>query len=119
MGSRGSQPACWTRSRRAVTSLFGEERVRPLRRSHRVRAAIAGAVVTVAVVLVAALASTSSVSRFIGAGAAAGPALKVGGDPDAAGSIHLTPGEGPLGGYDAYLSAARTYPANVIPPRVV
>jgi hypothetical protein len=27
-------------------------------------------------------------------------------------------GEGPLGGYDAYLSAARTYPANVIPPAI-
>jgi hypothetical protein len=27
-------------------------------------------------------------------------------------------GEGPLGGYEAYLSASRTYPANVIPPRV-
>jgi hypothetical protein len=30
-----------------------------------------------------------------------------------------TPGEGPVGGYDAYLSAARTYPANEIPPSVV
>ena len=27
-------------------------------------------------------------------------------------------GEGPVGGYEAYLSAARTYPANVIPPAV-
>jgi hypothetical protein len=27
-------------------------------------------------------------------------------------------GEGPLGGYEAYLAASRTYPANVIPPRV-
>jgi len=29
------------------------------------------------------------------------------------------PGEGPAGGYEAYLSAARTYPANVIPPAMV
>ena len=28
-------------------------------------------------------------------------------------------GEGPLGGFEAYMSAARTYPANVIPPAVV
>jgi len=28
-------------------------------------------------------------------------------------------GEGPLGGFDAYLSAQRTYPANVIPPAIV
>jgi hypothetical protein len=27
-------------------------------------------------------------------------------------------GEGPLGGFDAYLSAQRTYPANVIPPAI-
>jgi len=37
------------------------------------------------------------------------------GDADAA---HATPGEGPVRGYDAYLAAARTYPANVIPPAV-
>src|SRR5437762_3277328 len=28
-------------------------------------------------------------------------------------------GEGPIGGYEAYKSAARTYPANVIPPSMV
>src|SRR5712691_5168143 len=28
-------------------------------------------------------------------------------------------GEGPLGGYEAYRSAERTYPANVIPPRIL
>src|SRR2546425_2909698 len=39
------------------------------------------------------------------------------GDPTA--SRTDTPGEGPVGGYDAYLSAARTYPANEIPPSVV
>src|SRR5205823_8945920 len=28
-------------------------------------------------------------------------------------------GEGPIGGYEAYKSATRTYPANVIPPSMV
>jgi hypothetical protein len=43
------------------------------------------------------------------------------GDPDAAatGNRADSPGEGPIGGFDAYLSAARTYPADVIPPAVV
>src|SRR5207253_10503704 len=30
-----------------------------------------------------------------------------------------SPGEGPIGGFDAYLSAERTYPAEEIPPSVV
>src|SRR5450759_1042463 len=30
-----------------------------------------------------------------------------------------SPGEGPTGGYEAYLSAERTYPADVIPSAVV
>src|SRR5438034_1649449 len=34
-------------------------------------------------------------------------------------SAHTIPGEGPIGGYEAYKSAARTYPANVIPPSMV
>src|SRR5437773_6900647 len=34
-------------------------------------------------------------------------------------SAHTLPGEGPIGGYEAYKSAARTYPANVIPPSMV
>src|SRR5947207_4047513 len=34
-------------------------------------------------------------------------------------SAHTVPGEGPIGGYEAYKSAARTYPANVIPPSMV
>jgi hypothetical protein len=41
-------------------------------------------------------------------------------DPDAArASSASTPGEGPIGGYEAYLSAERTYPANVIPTSMV
>jgi len=35
------------------------------------------------------------------------------GDPDAA---QASPGEGPIGGWDAYLAAARAYPADQIPP---
>src|SRR5438046_5401439 len=43
-----------------------------------------------------------------------------GGDPDAVlRSARTTPGEGPVGGYEAYKSAARTYPANVIPVSMV
>ena len=43
-----------------------------------------------------------------------------GGDPDAhATGGTATPGEGPTGGWDAYLAASRTYPANVIPPALV
>ena len=34
-------------------------------------------------------------------------------------SARAVPGEGPAGGYEAYKSAARTYPANVIPPSMV
>lgn len=37
------------------------------------------------------------------------------GDPD---SAQATPGEGPIGGFDAYLAAERAYPANVIPPAI-
>src|SRR5437868_4523673 len=45
---------------------------------------------------------------------------KIGGDPDAVStSARTTPGEGPIGAYEAYKSAARTYPANVIPPSMV
>jgi hypothetical protein len=49
--------------------------------------------------------------------------LKIAGDPDAAPigyrNHRATPGEGPVGGYEAYKSAVRTYPANVIPPAMV
>jgi hypothetical protein len=42
------------------------------------------------------------------------------GDPDAVlRSARTLPGESPVGGYEAYKSAARTYPANVIPPAAV
>src|SRR6266581_7037465 len=45
---------------------------------------------------------------------------KIAGDPDAVlTSARTTPGEGPVGGYEAYKSATRTYPANVIPVSMV
>src|SRR5262245_4320058 len=46
---------------------------------------------------------------------------KIAGDRDAVPlrSARTTPGEGPIGGYEAYKSAVRTYPADVIPPTVV
>jgi hypothetical protein len=37
------------------------------------------------------------------------------GDPD---SARATPGEGPVGGFDAYLAAERAYPATDIPPAI-
>jgi len=44
-----------------------------------------------------------------------------GGDPDMVqpANSETTPGEGPIGGWDAYMAAARAYPANEIPPAVV
>src|SRR5947208_12206184 len=45
---------------------------------------------------------------------------KIAGERDAEStSARTLPGEGPIGGYEAYKSAARTYPANVIPPSMV
>ncbi len=42
-----------------------------------------------------------------------------GGDPDQQQqSSATTPGEGPVGGFEAYLAAERTYPASEIPPAV-
>jgi hypothetical protein len=40
-------------------------------------------------------------------------------DPDAQASSTNTPGEGPAGGWDAYLAAAQAYPANTVPARFV
>src|SRR5216110_2766683 len=45
---------------------------------------------------------------------------KMAGDPDVVlRSARTVPGEGPVGGYEAYKSATRTYPANVIPVSMV
>jgi hypothetical protein len=40
------------------------------------------------------------------------------GDPDQKESSATTPGEGPAGGFEAYLAAMRSYPADEIPPAV-
>jgi len=46
--------------------------------------------------------------------------LKIAGEPDAISiSSRTRPGEAPVGGYEAYKSATRTYPANVIPVSMV
>jgi hypothetical protein len=42
-----------------------------------------------------------------------------GGDPDQQANSATTPGEGPIGGFEAYRAASRTYPAGEIPPQVV
>jgi hypothetical protein len=68
---------------------------------------LAGAVALTLVFLTGRSAGGSQVPMKLGAGAAG---LLNKGD---------TPGEGPASGYDAYLSAARTYPATAIPPAVV
>src|SRR5436305_7141247 len=45
---------------------------------------------------------------------------KIAGERDAGStSARTTPGEGPIGGYEAYKSATRPYPANVIPVSMV
>src|SRR6478672_11681949 len=44
---------------------------------------------------------------------------KIAGERDAERNARTIPGEGPAGGYEAYKSAARTYPANEIPPSLV
>ena len=45
--------------------------------------------------------------------------VKIAGERDAVRNARTIPGEGPARGYEAYKSAARTYPANVIPPSMV
>src|SRR6516165_1025992 len=45
--------------------------------------------------------------------------VKIAGERDAVRNARTVPSEGPAGGYEAYKSAARTYPANVIPPSMV
>jgi hypothetical protein len=45
--------------------------------------------------------------------------LRLGAGSAGLSSKETTAGEGPVGGFEAYRSAARTYPANTIPPAVV
>src|SRR5437667_1541381 len=88
-----------------------------------VRFATAGTLVTAA----AAMAFVAGGGRLVTIGSPSSPfsedrlvTAKIAGEPDAVmRSARTIPGEGPVGGYEAYKSAARTYPANVIPPSVV
>ena len=71
-------------------------------------------------VLIAIAAIAASVVSTGGARSDRWSSSKFTGDPDAAAThAAATPGEGPIDGYEAYLSAQRTYPANVIPPSFV
>ena len=71
-------------------------------------------------VLIAVAAIAASVASTGGARSDRWSSSKFTADPDAAAtSAAATPGEGPIDGYEAYLSAAKTYPANVIPPSFV
>ncbi len=45
--------------------------------------------------------------------------LRLGAGVAGAASKETSAGEGPVGGYEAYVSASRTYPANVISPAIV
>jgi hypothetical protein len=70
---------------------------------------IIGGVAAISVIAAIAFAvSTGSSTRLQVAKFAAG-------DPD---SAQATPGEGPIGGLDAYLAAQRAYPAQEIPPAI-
>jgi len=72
------------------------------------------AVVIAAAVLAAVLLAFAGGSGGAQAGSAAVLAKAEGGDPDSSGD---SPGLGPVS-FDAYMSAERTYPANVIPPAI-
>jgi hypothetical protein len=78
-------------------------------------------VLTVAVLLAAAVAIAAAFGAFSASArhATASKFVSSGRYGQGAGQASDSPGEGPVGTYDAYLSALRTYPANVIPPAVV
>ncbi len=68
---------------------------------------LAGALALTLILLTGRSSGGNQLQLKLGAGAA-GPTSK-----------ETKAGEGPAGGYEAYRSAARTYPANVIPPAIV
>ena len=68
------------------------------------------------------LAGALALTLVLLAGRSSGPnqfKLRLGAGVAGAASKEATAGEGPVGGYEAYVSAMRTYPANVISPRIV
>src|SRR6266566_1579390 len=96
----------------AVTKQLIElRRGRMLRKRYRIAMV---AVVIAAAVLAAVLLAFAGGSGGAQAGSAAVLAKAEGGDPDSSGD---SPGLGPVS-FDAYMSAERTYPANVIPPAI-
>ena len=83
-------------------------------RKYAVRFAVAAAALATLVVLADVLRIWTFREPFVGKFA--------GGDPDMVQSpanSETTPGEGPIGGWDAYLAAARAYPAGDVPPAAV
>src|SRR3954451_17464610 len=81
------------------------------RRKHRIILVVGVFALLAATAAIAAAFSTGSSERHV--------SKFNGGDPDArVNSSGTIVGEGPLGGFEAYLSASRTYPADVIPPSV-
>src|SRR6266566_620978 len=96
----------------AVTKQLIElRRGRMLRKRYRIAMV---AVVIAAAVLAAVLLAFAGGSGGAQAGSAAVLAKAEGGDPDSSGD---SPGLGPVS-FDAYMSAERTYPANVIPAAI-
>src|SRR6266487_4217422 len=96
----------------AVTKRLIElRRGRMLRKRYRIAMV---AVVIAAAILAAVLLAFAGGSGGAQAGRAAVLAKAEGGDPDSSGD---SPGLGPVS-FDAYMSAERTYPANVIPPAI-
>lgn len=79
-------------------------------RRRRAYGVLAGAGLVAVLVAAILVVSSGSPERHMGKFA--------GGDPDRQQSSEATPGEGPLDGFEAYLAAQRTYPANEIPPAV-
>ena len=70
---------------------------------------------------VAAISAIATIALALSSGGAVRPQFsgKLVGERDAAaGNVQATPGEGRADGWDAYMAAARTYPANVIPPAI-
>src|SRR5919198_785490 len=82
------------------------------RKKNAIRLGVLGCLVAAAIALPLAL--TGGAARQDGMSTA-----KLAADADALSNGADSPGEGPIGGYEAYLSAEKTYPANVIPPAVV
>jgi hypothetical protein len=100
---------------------------RSFSRSNRVLSHLRIATAVTLVSAAAAMAFVAGGDRLVTVNSSSSPfsqdkaaTTKIAGERDATStSARTTPGEGPIGGYEAYKSATRTYPANVIPPSMV